>query len=443
VVDVGVTSPPKTVTLTNAGPTAVHFANGYPSVSQPYRLAGTTCAATMPAGSSCTLSITLRPTAVGATSPTSQVLVRFAGYAELLSVDLSGSGGATPPADCSVTANAPGSVSPGAPVALTAVCNAGTRPFTFNWSTGQTGPQILIAPTTSRIYTVDISNAAGTTTASVEVSVVEPPAAANYQGLWWNAPAGSEPGWGITLAHQGDIIFAIWFTYDSGGQPWWLAVTAELVSPNVYSGNLFTTTGPPFDAAPFEPAMVTETTVGSATFTFADNDHATFDYTVDIGAPAKSAIAQTKTITRQEFGVLPTCVWGAQPELTLATNYEDIWWRSPAGSESGWGIYLTHQGDQIFATWFTYDAGGKPLWFIVDATKIGPNTYAGPVSTVNGPPFNSVPFNPETVVETIIGTATLAFADGNNASFAYTVNGTSQIKPITRQVFAPPGTACQ
>jgi len=34
------------------------------------------------------------------------------------------------------------------------------------------------------------------------------PSASNYQGLWWNAPAGSESGWGINFAHQSDIIFA-------------------------------------------------------------------------------------------------------------------------------------------------------------------------------------------------------------------------------------------
>lgn len=34
---------------------------------------------------------------------------------------------------------------------------------------------------------------------------------------------------------------------------------------------------------------------------------------------------------------------------------------APAGAESGWGVNFTHQGDTIFATWFTYD-DGTPLW---------------------------------------------------------------------------------
>jgi len=164
---------------------------------------------------------------------------------------------------------------------------------------------------------------------------------------------------------------------------------------------------------------------------------------VNVNAPAKSAVAQSKTITRQQFGTLPTCVWGAQQDLTTATNYQDLWWKQPAASESGWGINFTHQGDVIFATWFTYDLNGKPWWLAFVANRTAPGVYAGDVFTTAGPPFNAVPFDPATVVETTIGTASLTFSDGNNGTFAYTVNGVTQNKAITRQVFTDPGTACQ
>ena len=48
----------------------------------------------------------------------------------------------------------------------------------------------------------------------------------------------------------------------------------------------------------------------------------------------------------------------------------------------------------------------------------------------------------EHVVETTVGAATLTFTDGNHATFAYSVSGVAQAKPITRQIFAPPGTVC-
>ncbi len=78
----------------------------------------------------------------------------------------------------------------------------------------------------------------------------------NVQGLWWNAPAGSESGWGINFAHQGDVIFATWFTYDASGRAWWLSMTAERSGANTFTGTLYRTTGPAFGAVPFDPAQV-------------------------------------------------------------------------------------------------------------------------------------------------------------------------------------------
>ena len=36
-------------------------------------------------------------------------------------------------------------------------------------------------------------------------------------GLWWDL-ADAESGWGINIAHQGDIIFVTWYTYDASGK---------------------------------------------------------------------------------------------------------------------------------------------------------------------------------------------------------------------------------
>jgi len=266
----------------------------------------------------------------------------------------------------------------------------------------------------------------------------------NYEGLWWNSPPASESGWGINFAHQGDTIFATWFTYGFDGKPLWLAVVANRTAPGVYAGDLFTTTGPAFDAVPFEPSKVVETTVGKATLTFADSRNATFAYTVNLPAAAPGAVVQTKNITRQEFATpVPICTWNGPTPAALAGNYQDLWWRTPASSESGWGINFTHQGNSIFATWFTYAQDGTPLWLAVVANRTAPGVYAGDLFTTTGPAFNAVPFEPSKVVETTVGRATLTFTDGNSATFDYTVNGVSQTKPITRQVFAPPGTVCQ
>jgi hypothetical protein len=259
----------------------------------------------------------------------------------------------------------------------------------------------------------------------------------NASGMWWNAPANSESGWGINFAHQNDTIFATWFTFGLDGRPLWLVVAATKTAPNVYSGTLYTGTGPAFDASPFDPALVTRTPVGLATFTFSDANNAAFAYTVN-------GISQTKAITREAFASpVPTCTWGEQSNLALATNFQDLWWATPAGSESGWGLSLTQQGDTIFAAWFTFGRDGKPLWLVAAAARIGPDVYAGKLYTGTGPAFNSAPFDSSKVIATEVGNVTLTFADGNNATFAYTVNGITQGRSITREVFAPPGTVCK
>jgi hypothetical protein len=268
----------------------------------------------------------------------------------------------------------------------------------------------------------------------------------NYQGLWWAAPGGSEAGWGINFAHQGDTIFASWFTYDLTGKGTWLVMTASKTAPNTYTGALLQGTGPAFDAVPFPPlgspgGATVSGLGGTGTITFRDPNNATFAYTL-------GGISQSKAITRELIGPQPTCLFGALTDLRLATNYTDLWWAAPAGSEAGWGINLTHEGDTIFATWYTFDVDHTPMWLVVTANKTAPGIYAGtPVYRLTGPPFSTTPFPPlgssggPTGVS--VGSASFTFSDGNTATFTYTVNGITQSKTITREVFTAPGTVCQ
>jgi len=258
----------------------------------------------------------------------------------------------------------------------------------------------------------------------------------NVQGLWWNAPAASESGWGINFAHQGDVIFATWFTYDATGKAWWLAMTATRTAANTYAGTILQTRGPAFNAVPFDPDLVTRTAVGDGVLTFTAADAGSFRYTVN-------GISQTKSITREVYGTVPTCTFALHPPLASASNYQDLWWAAPAGVESGWGVNITQQSDIVFATWYTYDATGAPMWLSATAHRTAAGTYAGTLNRTSGPPFNAVPFDPANVTVTAVGTATFTFADGNAGTFAYTVDGIAQSKPITRQVFRTPGTACQ
>ena len=258
------------------------------------------------------------------------------------------------------------------------------------------------------------------------------------QGLWWSSPASSESGWGLNIAQQGNVIFATWFTYDAAGRAWWLSMTGTRAgaSPDTYVGQLIETHGPAFSAVPFDANRVTRAVVGSGTLVFDDVNRGSFTYAVN-------GTQQTKAITRQVFGALPTCSYGAQPDFAAATNYQDLWWAA-GGAESGWGVNLTHQGDNIFATWFTYDIGGAPLWLSVTAARTGAGVYSGQLIRTAGPPFSAAPFDSALVTRTVVGNATFTFANGSAATFDYTVNGVTQRKSLARELFAPPaGTVCR
>ena len=219
-------------------------------------------------------------------------------------------------------------------------------------------------------------------------------------------------------------------------------MTANKTAADVYSGQLVRTNGARFSA--YVPPA-TATVVGTGTLTFSSATTGTFAYTVNDGA---NVATQTKMIVLQTFGPVPTCVWGAQTDLTTATNYQDLWWAS-GGSEPGWGVNLTQQGTTIFATWFTYDANSNPLWLSVTAPQTAPRKFSGTLYLTGGPAFNAVPFNPANVTRTPVGIATFTFTDGNTGTFNYNVdlgdgvNKATQSKAITRQVFRAPGTVCQ
>ena len=181
--------------------------------------------------------------------------------------------------------------------------------------------------------------------------------------------AGVGTRWGIYFARQGDTILATWFTFGLDGKPLWLVVAATGAAANVYAGTLYTGTGPAFNALPFDPSKVIATAVGTATFTFAGDDAATFAYTVN-------GVSQTKQITPERFGEpTPTCTSGTLQDRALATNFQGSWGAAPAGVESGWGINFAHQGGTIHRQPAArLGLNGNPLWLIVSAAGTAPRT---------------------------------------------------------------------
>ena len=120
---------------------------------------------------------------------------------------------------------------------------------------------------------------------------------------------------------------------------------------------------------------------------------------------------------------------GAAPSI----DYTDLWWNP---GESGWGLNLVqHPSRVIFGVWYTYETDGTRTWYVMPSGSwSNANTYSGPLYTTGGPPFTA-PFDPGVVEVRQVGSATLTFSSANNGTFAYSVDGVSGTKSITRQPF--------
>lgn len=276
--------------------------------------------------------------------------------------------------------------------------------------------------------------------------------APSYEGLWWNA---AESGWGVSVAHQGDVLFAVWYTYDHDGSPLWLVMPdAALVDQNemdmmgmmemsmmgmnrgapTYTGTLYRTTGPAFSAATFDRRAVGVTPVGMGTFQFKGADSGVFAYTVGDHSSAKD-------ISRMAFASsMPTCAIGGSAKASGPVNYQDLWWRA---DESGWGVNIAHQGDTLFATWYTYDDSGKGVWMVMsNVTRGADGRYAGKVYRATGPAFDASSWDASKVRLMEVGDASFAFGDASSGTFTYSVDGVSRAKAIQRMVYALPATVC-
>ena len=75
----------------------------------------------------------------------------------------------------------------------------------------------------------------------------------------------------------------------------------------------------------------------------------------------------------------------------------------------------------------------------MSATRIAHRIYAGTLFQGTGPAFDALPFpalgSPGGATGAPVGSGTLTFADLDNGTFAYTINGITQTKAITRETF--------
>ena len=116
--------------------------------------------------------------------------------------------------------------------------------------------------------------------------------ASNYTDVWWRQ---SESGWGISIIHQGDLIFIAWYTYGADGKAMWVTGLATRQADGSFSGELNRpASGTPFNMINGPATSFPVPTVGSFTLSFSDGETGSFSYTLD-------GSTQSKAITRLVF----------------------------------------------------------------------------------------------------------------------------------------------
>ncbi len=137
--------------------------------------------------------------------------------------------------------------------------------------------------------------------------------------LW--VPAGTT-GTGASLSvfelpNGGRQFFFAFFANDSAGEPTWVIAAAPTVTgQNVYTGDLFNTTGSSFDPSDSAPNV----DVGDATFTFQSCNNLSVDYTFDGNTGTIDfvpAVADPSCVWQSEFGAgsCPSFASGSDPDI--------------------------------------------------------------------------------------------------------------------------------
>ncbi len=237
----------------------------------------------------------------------------------------------------------------------------------------------------------------------------------DYQDLWW---AGSqENGWGATIAQQGSTLFSVLYIYDNNGQPQWVVMPggAWNATLSAYTGALYMPTGSLFSAYDATKFNVGEA-VGQATLRFRDANTATLEFSIN-------GVSGQKQITRQVFA-----------DGAPRKNYSDMWWGGQ--KQNGWGLALMQQANNIFGVWFTYDAQGKPTWFVMPGGAFASSAiFEGALYRTSSSAWLGAAYNPAVFKAAPVGTLRFDFNDANNGAMRYTVDSQAGTNAITRQQF--------
>ena len=109
----------------------------------------------------------------------------------------------------------------------------------------------------------------------------------------WLLP--SEPGWGMNIIHQGNLIFATLYVYNAAGQPHFFSASETVATGNSsFSGPLYETVGTHYAASPYVGSQHFANPVGTLSLNFSSANAGTLTYSV-------AGVTYNKAIQRFAF----------------------------------------------------------------------------------------------------------------------------------------------
>lgn len=261
----------------------------------------------------------------------------------------------------------------------------------------------------------------------------------SMQALWWGGVF--QNGWGLSIMEHDRRFFMVLFSYDATGRGTWFVAPdgrwsngqpGSSIESLVYRAN-----GAPYFAYDASQFRLSDPYLGvnyqptrtsppeQMSVHFLANGRASLDG--DFNLRGYLTDYSVVPILAQQFaGTTPSPI----------TGLADMWWGGP--SQAGWGVAIHEQFGALFAVWFTYDAGGYPIWFVMPSGRwVNGNTYEGDAYLTASSAFGFLgeTYNASLLRLDKVGKLRFVFSDRNNAVMEYDVEGRQGSNPLVRQPF--------
>jgi hypothetical protein len=226
------------------------------------------------------------------------------------------------------------------------------------------------------------------------------------------------------LGHEpvqhGDRIFAVLFVYDITGKPTWYVMSGgEWDSGAVVHRPLYSPRGSPFFRVRRLALRRRVNRSARSRITFQRRQRGDARLHRSTASPAASSSRASRS---------------APPGRALMANAGDMYWGGP--SQNGWGVAALQQYTDFFIVWFTYDAAGCPVWYVLPSSSPDhAHTYEGRIYRTTGSAWVGEEYRASQLQVIDVGPFRLRFTNGEPSALEYTVESRTGTLPLARQGF--------